>query len=76
MRISKNFLAEIVASRPFKSSSEAIRKSLRMLEETELRFVVLCQKIEAGRKSGKPIAYAADAIKRRGRKTRATETSY
>ena len=51
-------------------------EGLRLLEERELKLVVLRQEIEAGRKSGESIAFDADAIKCRGRKTPNTEKSY
>ena len=72
----EKFVTEVVASGRFKSSSEVIREGLRLLEERELKLVVLRQEIEAGRKSGEPIAFDADAIKCRGRKTPTTEKSY
>ena len=69
-------LEKFVTSGRFKSSSEVICKGLRLLEERKLKLVMLRQEIEACRKSGEHIAFDADAIKRRGRKTPATEKSY
>ena len=69
-------LEKYVTSGRFKSSSKVIRKGLRLLEERKLKLVMLRQEIEAGRKSGEPIAFDADAITRRGRKTPTTEKSY
>ena len=67
---------KFVTSGRFKSSSAVIREGLRLLEERKQKLVMLRQEIEASRKSGEPIAFDANAIKRRGRKTPTTEKSY
>jgi antitoxin ParD1/3/4 len=64
----EKFVERAVASGRFKSSSEVVREGLRMLEEREIRLAALRREIEAGRKSGKPVPYDPDSIKRRGRK--------
>ena len=62
-----NFIAEILATGRFKSRSEIVREALRLLEERETRLMALSREIQAGRDSGEPAQYDADAIKRRGR---------
>lgn len=69
----EKFVAQAVASGRFKSSSEVVREGLRLLEERETRLAALRREIEAGRASGKPVAYDPAAIKRRGRKALARE---
>ena len=63
----EKFVAEMIASGRFKSSSEVVREALRHLEEREVRFLALKQEIEKGRKSGDPVPFDADSIKSRGR---------
>ena len=76
MNVSLNEQVEkFVTSGRFKSSSEVIREGLCLLEERKLKLFVLRQEIEAGRKSRKPIAFEANAIKRRRRKTPTTGES-
>ena len=61
------FIKEAMASGRFKSASEVVREGLRLLEERETRLAALRREVAAGRDSGEPVAYDAEAVKRRGR---------
>ncbi len=63
----EKFVAEAVASGRFKSSSEVVQEGLRLLEEREIRLAALRHEIQKGRKSGDPVPYDPEEIKRRGR---------
>ena len=63
----EKFVKEVLSSGRFKSASEVVREGLRLLEEREARLAALRREIAAGPDSGEPLAYDAEAIKRRGR---------
>jgi len=63
----EKFVKQVLASGRFKSASEVIREGLRLLEERETRLAALRREVAAGRDSGAPVPYDADAVKRRGR---------
>lgn len=63
----EKFVAAALASGRFKSASEVVREGLRLLEDRETRLAALKREVAAGRESGEPVAYDADAVKRRGR---------
>ena len=63
----EKFVKEVLSSGRFKSASEVVREGLRLLEEREARLAALRREIAAGPDSGEPVAYDAEAIKRRGR---------